>query len=208
MAMYSEEKAREKTLRAFPSGVSRLVSASFDDLENALDATRELESKDYTRDRISVLMSTDRREHYIATHSRFGELEENAVVVDEVALEKRRRTAEGAGAGGAIGGAVGAMGAAVAAVGTTLIFPPLGIAIAGPVAAMLAGLGAGAATGGIVGALVGAGMTEYRAKRFHDHIRDGRVVVSVLAETEPESRQVEDVLEDAGGELITEEDPG
>ncbi len=190
----------------FPSGVRRFVSAAFDDLDAALDATRELEARDYPRERISVFMATGTREQYIDTHPRYDELENKAVVVEEVALEKRRKTAEGAGAGGAIGGAVGAAGAALAAAGTTLVIPPLGLAIAGPVAAIFAGLGAGATAGGVVGALVGAGMSEYRAKRFHELVNDGHVIVGVTAETEPERRNIAEVLEDHDGTLITEEE--
>jgi hypothetical protein len=186
----------------FPSGVSRFVSASFDSLDSALDATRDLESRGYGRERINVVMATDVREHHVDTHPRYEELEENAVVVDEVALEQHRKTAEGAGTGGVIGGALGAAGAAVAAVGTTLVIPPLGIAIAGPVAAMLAGLGAGAAAGGLVGALVGGGMTEYRARQFQKMVKEGRVIVGAIAHTEPERTNIAEILRDHGGEEI------
>jgi hypothetical protein len=190
---------------SFPEGGRRFVSAGFDDLDSALDATRELEERGYLRDRISVFMNDERRQHYIDTHPRWSELEENAVVVEEVALEKHSKTAEGAGAGGAIGGALGAAGAAIAAVGTTLVIPPLGIVVAGPVAALFAGLGAGAAAGGVVGALVGAGMSEYRAKHFERLVKDGRIVVGVVAETEPERQNVAEILDDHGGKLVAEE---
>jgi hypothetical protein len=180
------------------------VSASFDDLDDALDATRDLEAHEYPRERISVFMATGTREHYIDTHPRYGELEDRAIIVEEVELEKHRRTAEGAGAGGAIGGAIGAAGAALAAVGTTLVVPPLGIVVAGPAAAALAGLGAGAATGGLVGALVGAGMSEYRARHFAKLVKDGQVIVGVSVETEPERRNVAEILDDHDGELVQE----
>lgn len=206
MVKTSELHGTDVRFGTFPSGASRFVSASFSDLDDALDATRELEAQDYPRNRISVFMATETREHYVDTHPRYGELETKAVLVEEVELEKRRKTAEGAGAGGAIGGAVGAAGAAIAAVGTTLLIPPLGIAIAGPVAAALAGLGAGAAAGGLVGALVGAGMSEYRAKRFAELVKEGRIVVGVLAETEPERRHIAEILNDHGGTTISEDD--
>ena len=202
----TREPYSSSTITSFPSGVSRFVSASFYDLDDALDATRDLEARGYARERVSVFMATDTREHHIETHDRYDELERNAIVVEDVALEKHRKTAEGAGAGGAVGGALGAAGAAIAAAGTTLVFPPLGIAIAGPVAAMLAGLGAGAAAGGMVGALVGAGMTEFRAKRFAELVKDGRILVGVLAETEPERLTVIEVLRENGGTLVGEDD--
>lgn len=190
----------------FPEHPDLFVSAAFKDLDDALDATRDLEDHEYPTERISVFMATDTREHYIDTHPRYGELEDRAVIVEEVELEKHRRTAEGAGAGGAIGGAVGAAGAAILAAGTTLVVPPLGIAVAGPAAAALAGLGAGAATGGLVGALVGAGMSEYRARHFAKLVKAGRVIVGVSVATAPERRNVAEILEEHGGELLGEEE--
>jgi hypothetical protein len=184
----------------FPSGEPRFVTAGFKKLDNALDATRELEKRSYSRDRISVFMATETRDHYIDTHPRYGELEKNVVVVEEVQLEKKSKAPEGAGVGGAVGGALGAAGAAVAAVGTTLVIPPLGIALAGPLAAALAGLGAGALTGGLVGALVGAGMSEYRARHFEKMMKEGNIVVGVTADTEPERRNIIEVLEKHGGD--------
>ncbi len=186
-------------LGTFPSGLPRFVSASFAKLENALDATRDLQERGYARERISIFMATQTRERHIETHPRYGELESNAVIVESVELEKHSKAGEGAGVGGAIGGALGAAGAAIAAVGTTLVVPPLGIALAGPLAAALAGLGAGAATGGLVGALVGAGMTEYRAEHFAKLLEEGRIVVGVSADTEPERSHIMEILEEHGG---------
>ncbi len=206
MARTTDE--REMTERRFgtlPSGRSRFVSAAFDDLDEAIDAARELEQRGYGRHQISVFMAAETRERYIDTHPRYDELEEKAVVVEEVELEKQRKTLEGAGAGGTIGGAIGAAGAAIAALGTTVVLPPLGIAVAGPLAAALAGAGAGAATGGLVGALVGAGMTEYRARRFEELVKEGNVLVGVVAETDAERTNIVEVLEQHGGELVRRE---
>ncbi|HSM59621.1 MAG TPA: hypothetical protein VK849_02435 [Longimicrobiales bacterium] len=198
-----EPRVRDPGDRAWRVGGEDYVSAAFEDLDDALDATCELEERAYGRERISVVMATDTRELYIDTHPRYGEIENRAVTVEDVDLEKRRRTAEGVGAGGAIGGALGAAGAAALAVGTTLVVPPLGIAVAGPVAAALAGLGAGAATGGVVGALAGAGMTEYRARRFEELVKEGRVLVGVAVETAPERADVAEVFEKHGGDVIS-----
>jgi hypothetical protein len=188
------------TFERFPSGEPRFVTADFKTLDDALDATRDLEERSYSRDRISVFMATETRMQYIDTHPRYGELEKNAVVVEEVELEKKTKASEGAGVGGAVGGALGAAGAAVAAVGTTLVIPPLGIVLAGPIAAALAGLGAGALTGGLVGALVGGGMSEYRARHFEKMMKEGHIVVGVSAETEPERRNIIEILEKHGGD--------
>jgi hypothetical protein len=190
----------DRYFESLPSGASRFVTAAFSDLDDALDATKALEKHAYDRERISVFMATETRDKYIDAHPRYEELEEDAVMVEEVELSKKTKSAEGAGVGGAIGGALGAAGAAIAAVGTTLVIPPLGIALAGPVAAALAGLGAGALSGGLVGALVGAGMSEYRAEHFERLIKDGHVMVGVTVETEPERQSVLEILESHSGD--------
>ena len=197
----------EHWVGTLPSGHSRFVTASFKKLDHAVDAAGSLEKRGFSRDRISVFMAQETRDSFIGTHPRYAELEENAVVVEEVELEKQHRTLEGAGAGGTVGGALGAAGAAIAAVGTTLVVPVLGIAVAGPLAAMLVGAGAGAAAGGLVGALVGSGMTEYRARHFEKHIKEGRIMVGVAAETDAEWSLIVEVLEDHHGEIVRAEEP-
>lgn len=204
--MKTTEQLHDEALRfeRFPSGLSRFVSASFKNLDHALDASKDLEEHGFPRDRISLFMSTETREQYIETHPRYGEVEDKAITVEEVDLEKRKRVPEGTGVGGVIGGAVGAAGAAIAAVGTTILVPPLGIAIAGPLAAALAGLGAGATAGGLVGALVGAGMSEYRAAEFAKLVKEGRIVLGVLADTEPERQSIIELLQKHGGNTVPE----
>lgn len=192
-------------VESFPSGRSRLVAAHFNDLDDAVEATRFLEERGYARDSIAVFMSTERHRQLVRTRPEFESDGEGAAVVENVELKKESKTMEGAGTGGAIGGGLGAVGAAVAAVGTTLVVPPLGITVAGPLAAGLAGGGAGAAAGGLVGALAGAGMSEYRAKRFHDLLNAGHLIVGVEAETEAERSDLEERLEDLGGTVVREE---
>lgn len=195
------EGSSDSRFGTLPDGTPRFVSAAFGDLDEALDATRDLEERGYARARISVFMAAEEREHYLA-RPRYGELEEKAVVVQNVELEKQGKALEGAGAGATIGGVLGAAGAGIAAVGTTLVVPPLGIAVAGPLAAALAGAGAGATAGGLVGALVGSGLSEYRARRFEKLVKEGRVIVGVVAETVAERTNVVEVLEAHGGELV------
>jgi hypothetical protein len=196
----------ESIMDVLPSGRPRFVSAAFKKLDDALDAAHDLEERGYARHQLSVFMTAESRSHFIDTHPRYGELESEAIVVEDVELEKQRKTLEGAGAGGTIGGALGAVGAALAAAGTTLVIPPLGLAVAGPIAAMLAGAGAGAAAGGIVGALVGAGMSEYRARRFESLIKEGKIVVGVVAETDPERNNIVEVLRSHGGDIVFNDD--
>ncbi|MEX1257427.1 MAG: hypothetical protein WEG36_07405 [Gemmatimonadota bacterium] len=193
---------RAAMMDLLPSGRPRFVSAAYHDLDEALDASRELEKRGYARRQVSVFMTTESRSRFIDSHPRYGELESEAIVVEKVELEKHRKTLEGAGAGGTIGGATGAVGAALAAASTTLVVPPLGLAVAGPIAAMLAGGGAGAAAGGLIGAFVGAGMSEDRARRFEALIKEGKIIVGVLAETDAERTNVVEILESHGGDLV------
>jgi hypothetical protein len=183
----------------FPSGRLRFVAASFNDVDNAIAATRMLESHGYDQDQISVFMSDSTRYGYLEANPGIKSAD---FVVDRVELKKENKALEGAGAGGVIGGAIGAVGAAVAAVGTALLIPPLGLAVAGPIVAVFAGAGAGAAAGGLVGALIGSGMSEYRARRFEKAVKDGHVVVGVVARTEAERHDLFERLEAAGGTLI------
>ena len=187
----------------FPDGRARFVAASFNDVDDAVGAARRLEERGYDRDQVSVFMSAETRHDYLETHSD----QADTVVVDHAELHKESKTLEGAGTGGIVGGALGAVGAALMAVGASLVIPPLGLAVAGPVVAAFAGAGAGAAAGGIVGALVGSGMSEYRARRFEELVREGNVVVGAFARTEAERNDLTEKLKDAGGTPVTEQRP-
>lgn len=187
-----------------PSGRSRFVAASFDDVDDAIRATRTLEEHGYEPSQISVFMSSSTRAGYLESNPDLI-VDGDSIVVDHVHLTKESRALEGAATGGAIGGAIGAVGAAIAAVGTSLLIPPLGIVVAGPIAAAFAGAGAGAAAGGLVGALAGSGMSEYRARRFEREVKAGNVVVGVTARTEAERNDLIERLDRAGGDVILEE---
>jgi hypothetical protein len=187
----------------FPDGRSRYVVAAFDDLEDATEAAKDLEHRGYDHEQISLFMSAETRGRYIEKYPELTQ-EGDRVFVSGVELDKQHRTLEGAGAGGAIGGVLGAVGAAVLAVGTTLIVPPLGIAVAGPLAAALAGAGAGAAAGGLVGALAGAGMSQYRARRFEEFVKKGHIMLAVRAKTIAERTELEDRVGKLGGNLLAE----
>lgn len=205
MANRRNAEVKAEWAGTLPSGKSRWVYAGYDDLDDAADAARDLEHRGFDREQISVFMTTETRERYVDTHPRYDEFEKKVIAVEDVEVEKQRKTLEGVGAGGTIGGALGAAGAAIAAVGTTLVVPPLGIAVAGPLAAILAGAGAGATAGGIMGALVGAGMTEYRARHLEKMVKEGNVVVGAGANTDAERTTIVEVLEKHGGKLVQRE---
>ncbi|HMJ09607.1 MAG TPA: hypothetical protein VK468_11415, partial [Pyrinomonadaceae bacterium] len=92
-----------------------------------------------------------------------------------------------------IGGTLGAIIGGIAAIGTSLVIPPLGLVVAGPIAAALAGAGAGGITGGLVGALVGWGIPEDRAKAYEEGVKKGGTVLGVT----PRSTEDADFFENS-----------
>jgi len=134
--------------------------------------------------------------------------EDISLIMSETALRKHftieegTKAAAGAGFGGVLGGAVGAALAAVAAVGTSLVFPGIGLVVAGPIAAALAGAGAGGATGGLIGALVGAGIPEQRARAYETGLAGGSILVGTEARSAEDADQIERILEDSGAARI------
>lgn len=149
-------------------GTETKLSALFHDSASADRAYQAAIDRGYTRDDMTVAMTSDAREkHYphgstLATESEEGNL-----------------AAEGAGIGGGIGSVAGAIIGAIAAIGTTLFIPGLNLLIAGPLAAGLAGAGAGGLTGGLVGALIGLGMPEEEAKAYESGLQEGHIVLGV-----------------------------
>ncbi|MDB6109228.1 MAG: hypothetical protein JWR69_978 [Pedosphaera sp.] len=120
----------------------------------------------------------------------------------DFAHEKSTKAPEGAitgaGTGGVLGGALGWL----AGIGA-LAIPGIGPFIAaGPIMAALSGAAIGAAAGGIVGTLVGMGIPEYEAKRYESKIREGRILLSVHAETADQAKRAKEILERAGAEDI------
>jgi hypothetical protein len=142
------------------------VSGTFADRDSAERAYNLLLSRGYSEKEITLMMSDETRNRYFS---------------DEKATDSElgNKAMESAGVGGAIGVTAGAILAAVAAVGTSIAIPGLGLAIAGPIAAVLAGAGAGGLTGGIIGALIGWGIPEERAKLYESDLKDGGIVLGV-----------------------------
>ena len=77
--------------------------------------------------------------------------------------------------------------AAVATVRTSLVIP-LGLIVAGPLAAGIAGAGAGGAAGGLIGALVGWGIPEERVKRYQTGIESGGILMGVKARSDDDAK--------------------
>ncbi|MDC0677259.1 hypothetical protein [Sorangium atrum] len=148
------------------------------------DAERSVErvmSCGYTRDAISLVMSDGERD--------------------------QRAVGGNAGAAADVGGAAGSASAALAVLGTSVAFPDLGLVAAGPIEAALAGAGAGAggAAGGLVDALVDAGIPEHRASIYDSGLRQGAILVGVMASSERDVEILELILEYAGAEDVRSE---
>ena len=164
----------------------KLVTGLFRNREHAERAFSEVEKRGYTREGVSLLMTEATREK-------------------EFGVEATTQVAAGAGVGGAVGGTVGAVLAAIVAVGTAISIPPLGLVVAGPLAAALAGAGVGATSGGLIGALVGAGIPEQRAEAYDSGIREGGIVLGVEAKSQPDAHLLESLFKDAGAGQVRQE---
>jgi uncharacterized protein YjbJ (UPF0337 family) len=147
----------------------RWIGGSFADRSSAERAYNSAIERGYSRDDINLMMSDDARKRHFED--------------SPVETELGSKALEGAGTGGAIGGVAGALVGAIAAIGTNVIFPGLGLIVAGPLLGALTGAGAGSLTGGLVGALIGAGIPEEEAKAYESDVRDGRIVMGVNPRT-------------------------
>jgi hypothetical protein len=177
------------SFKRFESGRRSFVSGVFDNVEGAEKAVGSIERRGVPRDQITVLVSEEGRRRHLGGDRKLE-------------IEKGTKAAEGFAAGSAIGGTVGAVVAAIVAAGSSIAIPPLGLVVAGPLAAALAGAGAGGVTGGLVGILIGAGMPEYEAKYYEERLKQGGIVVGAEARSEEEADQLEGELKDAGAEKV------
>lgn len=108
--------------------------------------------------------------------------------------EKHTKAPEGATAGMTAGGLIGGTLGLLAGIGA-LAIPGMGPFIAaGPIMAALSGLGAGGAVGGIIGALAGLGIPEYEAKRYQNRLKEGGVLLAILAVSDELAKKVKDIL--------------
>jgi uncharacterized protein (TIGR02271 family) len=113
----------------------------------------------------------------------------------------------GAGKGAGIGAAVGGIGGLIAGI-AGLAIPGIGpILAAGPLAAAiggaLGGAGLGAAAGGLIGALTDMGVPEHEARHYEDQVRQGKILVTVRADSDDEADRAADIM-DADGDVNVE----
>jgi hypothetical protein len=167
----------------------QMISAVFRDRMDWQNVYEWLRDRGYSPQEINVLMSESTRNTYLSS-------------ADEEPVHVQTRAAEGIAAGGVAGTAIGATLAAILALGTTVLIPPLGIWIAGPLAAAFAGAGAGAVTGGVLGGLLGLGISEPTAKVYQEALREGGVVVGVVPHSKEDRDAIENVFKTHHGENV------
>lgn len=108
---------------------------------------------------------------------------------------ERTRTRDGVAAGGIIGGALGGMLGGLAALGTALT--GVGLLVVGPAIAF-------AAAGGLIGGLVGHGVPDAEAKRLHEALHEGQVMLAVHTHKPEQIKIAEEVFARAHGEKLEE----
>ena len=150
--------------------MAKTIVGSFDSFEEAEDVLRDLQTRGFSRDDISVIAND-------ATGKYSGQSAGGGQRADTVS-DTGASTATGAAAGGVLGGAaglvVGLMGLAIPGIGP--------IVAAGPIAAALAGAGVGAVAGGLIGGLTGVGVSEDDASYYAESVRRGGALVTVRAD--------------------------
>jgi uncharacterized protein (TIGR02271 family) len=102
---------------------------------------------------------------------------------------------KGAGVGAALGGVggliAGIAGLAIPGIGPILAAGPIAAAIGGA----LGGATLGAAAGGLIGALTDMGVPEEDARRYEDHVRQGKVLVTVRCDNDNQADRASNIME-------------
>ncbi|MDA8745857.1 hypothetical protein N9N28_14610 [Rubripirellula amarantea] len=125
--------------------------------------------------------------------------DDGAEIVVEGNTKAPEGAATGAGSGLLLGGALGW----AAGIGA-LAIPGLGPFIAaGPIMAALGGAAIGSAAGGLTGGLIGLGFSEYEAKEFQGHLKDGRALISVRVANDEEADRAKEIYHQAGAEHVS-----
>ncbi|MGK4004021.1 hypothetical protein WMF31_15415 [Sorangium sp. So ce1036] len=83
-----------------------------------------------------------------------------------------------------------------AAIAMSAVLPGLGLVVAGPLSAAVADTIAGGGTGGLREMLLGAGVPKRWAERYEAGVRQGGILVSVLARTDRDAELLNLLLDD------------
>lgn len=104
----------------------------------------------------------------------------------DIEIEGHTKAPEGAVTGAGTGLLAGGVLGWMAGIGS-LAIPGLGPFIAaGPIMAALGGAAIGTAAGGVTGGLIGLGLSEFEAKKYEAHLKDGNTLISVHTHSDDE----------------------
>jgi hypothetical protein len=165
----------------------RPLTALFKNREDADSAYEWLLKNGYTSNDIHLLMSEETKEKY------HNEEPAEAETTDKDAIA-------GIETGAAFGGGLGATLGAIAGIGAAVVIPGMGLAIAGPLTAILAG--AGGMLGGALGALFGSSLPEEAAHELEQAIREGSILIRVDPYDAESAALIENEWRRHGGEIV------
>ena len=131
--------------------------------------------------------------------ARFSSNDISALLTEQGSAQVNRTNApEGVVAGLGIGGALGW----IAGIGVLAIPGFAAFIDASPILAAMTGTAVGAVTGGVCGGWIGRSIQEREARRDHDVLQDGSILISVHAENSSEITRAEVIFAHAGGQGI------
>jgi uncharacterized membrane protein len=157
----------------------RTVVGVFDGPNHAQMALEQLRESGFAPDQVSVVAR---------------ESSESKELVEDTGMG-----AAGAAGGALIGGLTGGVLGWLVGIGT-LAIPGVGpIVAAGALATTLGGAALGAVAGGLVGALVDAGVPEEHARGYQEHVKGGKILLTVHASSDQQARQAHTIFSRHGG---------
>ncbi len=157
----------------------RTVVGVFDGPNHAQKALEQLREQGFAPDQVSVVAR---------------ESSESKELVEDTGMG-----ATGAAGGALIGGLTGGVLGWLVGIGT-LAIPGVGpIVAAGALATTLGGAALGAVAGGLVGALVDAGVPEEHARGYEEHVKGGKILLTVHAASDQQARQAHTIFNQHGG---------
>ncbi len=155
------------------------VVGVFDGPSHAEEALNGLKAAGFTPEQVSVVAKN--QEH-----------------IDQIA-ENTDMAGEGAATGAVTGGLLGGLAGFLVGI-SALVIPGIGpIVGSGILLSTLAGAGIGAAAGGLVGALAGLGVPEEDARAYETHVKEGRILLTVQANSEEQERTAREIFENTRG---------
>ncbi|MCC6178078.1 MAG: general stress protein [Chloroflexi bacterium] len=161
------------------TGDRRTVVGVFDGSETAESALAALKGAGFSPDQVSVVARDARESQDMVENTGMG--------------------AEGATSGAFLGGITGGVIGWLVGIGA-LAIPGIGpVVAAGALATTIAGAAIGAVAGGLIGALVDAGVPEEEARGYHEHVKGGRILLTVNARTDEQAHEAYRILQRNSG---------